>query len=276
MRIHHLNCGCMCPVGGPIFDGVSRGLLGKLVCHCLLVETDNDGLVLIDTGFGVNDIEHRFPRLSMFYCALLDIRFKHELTAKAQIEELGFRCEDVRHVVLTHLDFDHAGGLDDFPHAAVHMMAQEAEAAQHRSGFVGRRRYRPQQWGDRSRWRTYPQPRGEPWFGFEAVRQLQGLPPEILLIPLAGHTRGHAGVAIDTGVGWLLNAGDAYFYHEEVGRPDRRCTPGLAWYQTMMEVDRKARLANQQRVRALSLRPDAGVRIFCSHDRVEWERYAAA
>ena len=30
---------------------------------------------------------------------------------------------------------------------------------------------------------------GEDWFGFEAVRQLQGLPPEILLVPLKGLNR---------------------------------------------------------------------------------------
>jgi hypothetical protein len=38
MRIHHLNCGCMCPVGGRLWDGVSRGLTANLVCHCQLIE----------------------------------------------------------------------------------------------------------------------------------------------------------------------------------------------------------------------------------------------
>jgi glyoxylase-like metal-dependent hydrolase (beta-lactamase superfamily II) len=36
-----------------------------------------------------------------------------------QVQRLGFDPRDVRHIVLTHLDFDHAGGLDDFPHATV-------------------------------------------------------------------------------------------------------------------------------------------------------------
>ena len=31
--------------------------------------------------------------------------------------------EDVTDIVLTHLDFDHAGGLDDFPAATVHLRA---------------------------------------------------------------------------------------------------------------------------------------------------------
>ncbi|MGP3965322.1 hypothetical protein ACTWPT_56180 [Nonomuraea sp. 3N208] len=46
------------------------------------------------------------------------------------------------------------------------------------------------------------------------MRQLNGLPPEILLIPLAGHSRGHSGVAVDTGATWLLHAGDAYFFRD--------------------------------------------------------------
>ena len=36
------------------------------------------------------------------------------------------------------------------------------------------------------------------------------------MVPLPGHTLGHAGVAIDTPDGWLLNAGDAYFYRHEM------------------------------------------------------------
>jgi len=42
----------MCPVGGVLFDSFSKGIYAHLVCRCLLIETDRDGLVLVDTGFG--------------------------------------------------------------------------------------------------------------------------------------------------------------------------------------------------------------------------------
>ena len=58
MRIHHLNCGTDCPLGGALFDGRSVGPLGRLVCHCLLIETDAHGLVLVDTGYGLRDVAH--------------------------------------------------------------------------------------------------------------------------------------------------------------------------------------------------------------------------
>ncbi|MCC5644322.1 MBL fold metallo-hydrolase [Nostoc sp. CHAB 5824] len=272
MRIHHLNCGCMCPIGGALFDGFSRGLTACLVCHCLLIET-NQGLVLIDTGFGQRDIQAPLSRLSPFFMNLNRIKFEQKYTAVAAIEQLGLNPRDVRHIVLTHLDFDHAGGLEDFPEATVHVMLSEIEAAKERHGFVSSRRYRPGQWDEVKNWKYYS-PGGEPWFGFEAVRNLEGLPPEILLIPLVGHTRGHAGIAVETSEGWLLHAGDAYFYRHEIGSPKRVCTPGLRAYQSFMEVDRKARLDNQDRLRALSLDHSSEVRLFCSHDAIEFKTFA--
>ena len=268
MRIHHLNCGCMCPVGGALWDGASRGLTAHLTCHCVLAETEA-GLVLVDTGFGIDDMERPLPRLSALFLQTNRIQLDPALTARRQIEGLGFQARDVRHIVLTHLDFDHAGGLEDFPEAVVHVMGPELDAAERREGFIGRRRYRPQQWDGVRHWQRYDH-HGERWFGFEAVRDLRGLPPEILLVPLYGHSEGHAGVAIQTGEGWLLNAGDAYFYRHEVDRPTRYCPPAARGYQNLMAVDRDARDHNQDRLRRLA-QERRDVRIFCSHDPIEFE-----
>ncbi len=142
MRVHHLNCGCMCPVGGPLMDGFSRGPTATLICHCLLVETDQ-GLVLVDTGFGVRDVTRPYQRISPLFIHLNRIQFDRRATALHQVEALGFSRRDVRHIVLTHLDFDHAGGLEDFPDATVHVMGVELDQARDPHGFIARRRYRP-------------------------------------------------------------------------------------------------------------------------------------
>jgi glyoxylase-like metal-dependent hydrolase (beta-lactamase superfamily II) len=278
MKIHHLNCGTDCPLGGALFDGRSKSVTGRLVCHCLLLETDR-GLVLVDTGYGLRDVDHPHrrpqPRITRAMRTMLNIKLREEETAIRQIERLGFSPADVRHIVLTHLDFDHAGGLEDFPNATVHLMDAEFSAATGpRRGFVPRNRYRPSQFDEVRDWRRYGG-QGEPWFGFPTVRDLEGLPPEILLVPLPGHTWGHAGVAIQSDGGWLLHAGDAYFYRREVRQAKRQCTPGLRWYQNLMEVDRQARFANQVRLRRLSLDQAGQVRLICAHDPVEFERCAA-
>lgn len=76
-------------------------------------------------------------------------------------------------------------------------------------------------------------------------------------------------MALDTGDGWRLLAGDAYFHEDEMGER-YRCPPGLRFYQWMMELDRDARLHNQDRLRALC-RDARDIDVFCSHDIAEFE-----
>lgn len=271
MRIHHLNCGTMCPWGGGLMDGHGPGT-ATLVCHVLLVETPDSGLVLVDTGLGLRDA--RDPtRLSPFFRTLNRPLLRDTQTAFHQVRRLGFDPRDVRHIVLTHLDFDHAGGIEDFPWATVHVMDDELAAATRAAedpvaSFIARNRYRARQWNSAVRWRPY-RPDGEGWHGFPAVRGLDGLPPDILLIPLVGHTEGHAGVAVRVRGGWRLHAGDAYFHALEMDVDRPRCPPGLRAYQTMMEVDRASRLRNQQRLRGLIRERGGEVAVFCAHDRAE-------
>jgi glyoxylase-like metal-dependent hydrolase (beta-lactamase superfamily II) len=152
------------------------------------------------------------------------------------------------------------------------MMQQERDDAMAQTTWLDRQRFRPQQWSSWNRWRVYRAGSTDRWFGFECVRELTGLPPEILLVPLPGHTFGHAGVAVRTSDRWLLQAGDAYFYHREMSATDPWCTPGLRLYQTLMEMDRGARLANQERLRRLRHVHGGELELFCSHDPIEFER----
>lgn len=55
----------------------------------------------------------------------------------------------------------------------------------------------------------------------------------------------------------------------------RRCTPGLRAYQRLMEVDAASRIANQARLRALSIDRRDAVTLTCAHDPLEWERCRA-
>ena len=77
----------------------------------------------------------------------------------------------------------------------------------------------------------------------------------MLLVPLAGHSRGHTGVAIRTGEGWLLHCGDAYFHHGEIATPPS-CPPGLRFFQNLnTPTDDQRPQANQERLRELAAAP---------------------
>ncbi|MFZ5755902.1 MAG: MBL fold metallo-hydrolase [Pseudomonadota bacterium] len=272
MRIHHLNCGTMCPHGGKLI-GTPGGWLspGRMVCHCLLVES-NDGLVLVDTGMGTGDLADPAGSLGRPFVALTRPVLDPAETALAQVRALGFSPDDVRHIVVTHLDLDHAGGIPDFPKAQVHVHAKEHAAAM-KPSLREKARYRPAHFRHQPQWALHSES-GERWFGFDAVRALPGAGDDVLMIPLHGHTRGHCGVAVRSGEGWLLHGGDAYFHHGELQDPPY-CPPGLTLFQNIVQMDRTTRLANQERLRALAQAKAGTVRIFSAHDPVELERLAA-
>lgn len=270
MRIHHLNCGTMRPPGRRLLDGTGGWAEpARLVCHCLLIEAP-DGLVLVDTGFGLEDVARPGETLARPFRGLVRPVLDADETAARQVERLGFRRDDVRHVVLTHLDVDHAGGLRDFPSAQVHVSAAELHAARNPLTLGERERYRSTQWAHGPAWVEH-ETRGERWHGFDAVRDLPGLPPELLLVPLTGHTRGHTGVAVDTGDGWLLHAGDAYFHRAQVATPST-CPPGLRAFQFLVQADLTTRLHNVARLAELNR--DPGVTVVSAHDPVEFDRAA--
>ena len=62
-RIHHLDCTTLCPASAALInDGGAIFQRGRMVCHCLLIEGD-DGLVLVDTGLGTEDLADPERRL---------------------------------------------------------------------------------------------------------------------------------------------------------------------------------------------------------------------
>lgn len=260
-RVHHLNTASI--------QGIS--VLGQhLVCHVLLLETTDSGLVLVDTGLGRKDYLDMSGRLGWQFNRVYARPFiDTSLAAVEQIKALGLDPRDVRHIVQTHLDLDHVGGLADFPDAFVHVHATELDAAQRRDGLRAKHRYRPKMlFEHHPKWRTCTHG-GDPWMGFDAVRGLDGLGDDILMVPLFGHTHGHCGIAVDSGRGWLLDCGDAYFDAREVKLPTRKCGPGPELFQLMVTTERDKRRHNQDRLRALHAdHPE--IDMFCGHNPFEY------
>jgi glyoxylase-like metal-dependent hydrolase (beta-lactamase superfamily II) len=260
MNVVHLNCGTFHIFGQ------------TLVCHCLLVETDA-GLTLVDAGVGLDDLRHPSLRMQRWLTPVLD----EAATAAAQVVALGHRVEDVRHIVLTHLDSDHVGGVEDFPNAVVHVHRAELDAALNASstGLWGRVRYRPAQWALlTARLRPHRGSRRDRRFDLPVVEQLD-LPAGVQMVELPGHTWGHCGLVVDLGSRVLLHAGDAYFRRSEI-------TPGAGWLPRSLSfgsrLDRLGRVgawaASLAAVRRIAAEEDA-VDVFCTHDPDELRKAQA-
>ncbi|HNY65837.1 MAG TPA: MBL fold metallo-hydrolase [Deltaproteobacteria bacterium] len=259
MKVHHLNCGNM---------RVHRTEEATAVCHCLLVETGS-GLVLVDSGIGTVDMAEPGRLGHMHH--ILRIARRKEDTALFQVRNLGFSAGDVQDIVLTHLDSDHTGGIRDFPHARVHVSRSEFDAAVRPSTFRERNRYSRAHLGPVKRWETYDMVSPEAWYGFDCFRGLRGLPEDILLVRLPGHTRGHCGVAVREDGRWLLLAGDAYYHHRQMDSQ-----PGCPLYLTILQqvAHMQFDLASQTKNRLRDVVNTASdeVSVFCTHDPVEFSR----
>lgn len=136
--VHHINCG-----------SIQAGPEMKAACHCLLLE-DPDGMALVDAGIGLLDVQHPDERIGRGLIESVGFLFDETDTAVRQVEGLGFTTGAVRHVVLTHADPDHVGGLADFPHAQVHLSEEE-----HAALNSGNPRYLPIQFSHGPQWTTY-------------------------------------------------------------------------------------------------------------------------
>ncbi|MDR6545200.1 glyoxylase-like metal-dependent hydrolase (beta-lactamase superfamily II) [Chryseobacterium rhizosphaerae] len=249
-RIHHLNC---VRVVIPMNDDI--------IGHCLLIE-ENDQLVLIDTGVGIQDVENPDQRLGKDLIEAVGFQLDIELTAFHQIQKLGLNPAHVKHCIISHLDPDHTGGLADFPDAAVHCSTEElinfySENPRYLQGHLAH----------------HPEiieysASDKLWFGLEARRIHTGLETEIMLIPLFGHTLGHCGVAIHWEGKWLLYVGDAYYLRAELEdeyHPVSELTAARA-------DDNEKRLESLEKLKKL-VREHPEIEVFGYHDREEFSKF---
>ena len=183
----------MCPHGRRLLAG-EGGLLepAEVVCHCLLIETD-DGLVLVDTGFGVEDTRD----LGRLGAAFRLMRPKARARRDGAQAGRGARLRRRRRA--PHRRHPPRPRPLRRPARLPRRRGPRLRAASWRrrctrSCRTGRATAACH-WDHGPKWVRHDV-EGDEWFGFEGVRILPGTGAEMLLVPLAGHSRGHSGVAL--------------------------------------------------------------------------------
>ena len=259
LSIEHTTLGLM----GPIVYTATR----VMPVHCVIIQI-GERVILIDSGFGMREMLEPNSLLGDDVLWRVSPLIDTRLTAFERLQARGIQAEQVTDIVLTHMDYDHAGGVHDFPNATIHVSQEELDSFESSRQRAAYRRY---QIARTARVKTYTAS-SERWFDLEA-RSLQ-LPDELeaKLVPLPGHTLGHCGVAYREDGRWSLHAGDGYF---DSKLNFIKQAPGLP-IEVAFQTDTRLRQASLRKLQVLKAEHADEINLFCTHDQQEFADWTSA
>ena len=194
-EIHWLNGGAFELDGGTMFGAVPKVLWSKKfptadnyirLVNCPLLIKTPAALLMVETGLG-NKLTAKQKQI---------FRLSREWDVPGDLRKLKIAREDIDYVILTHCDFDHAGGI-----------VMQDEAGRERLTFPGARHViQETEWYDA----THPNRRSAHTYwahNFSALQNskklmlVQGrktICPGVEIIHTGGHTRGHQIVRLES------------------------------------------------------------------------------
>lgn len=189
--------------------------------YCWLIRGNNRN-ILVDTGFSACSAKARNRSFLQ--------------TPETALTQLGVHTKDIDNLILTHLHYDHAGNVDAYPAAQIHLQDAEMHYATGRYMCYGAMRL---------------------FFSVDDVatvlkRVYEGrvtfhdgdaeITPGIELYKIGGHTPGLQIVRVMTRRGWIVLASDAMHYYRNYH--DKNPFPGIVHVDKMLEgYDRISALA---------------------------------
>ena len=235
----------------------------------LFVIQHRDGLILFDTGIDpaiMSDKGYIRQAIGRF---LLPRIFRLHISAQDRLDHVlaraGFSASDVRKAVISHLHFDHVGGIAQIPQADLLVSSREwamlSEPHPEREWILREHIEIPS-----AKWRQVSfQPTDDPLFEvFDGVVDVAG-DGSMILLPTPGHTPGSMSMLIRR-PGWapILLVADLTY---EADLLEQDVIPGTG--------DRDALLASFAKVRRLKEKLP-GLVIIASHDAKAGELLAQA
>jgi glyoxylase-like metal-dependent hydrolase (beta-lactamase superfamily II) len=169
-----------------------------------------EGLILVDTGETARVHERGYhPRWHPFFRRSSQFQVTPDDELGPQLRNLGVRAREIRHVVITHLHTDHAGGVAHVVGQQTWVHPIEWRRAQ---GFGGQvQGYLPTRWPQW--WDPQPLRFESHAFGPFPERMSLTRRGDIFVVPTPGHTPGHVSVVVQ-GTPTIFIAGDTSYTEE--------------------------------------------------------------
>ncbi len=231
IKIHAFRTGAVRSVEGAAFAGGSWTSIVEMGAWAFVIEHPTGGLIVFDTGISQRariEPEHFVGWLGA-KLGMLDVPAGVGLAE--QMRAAGFDPGDVKLVVISHLHFDHTGGIPDFPNAIVVVSAAEKAWVEHglgRMDFVD-----TDVLAGLARWQAVDYQAEKPLATLLAAHDLLG-DGSILTVDLSGHTPGSTGMIVRTADAPVLLTGDAAWMEKSWRWPARPITAfdmALWWEQ---------------------------------------------
>ncbi len=241
MRLFAFTCGWLTGAAGLFLDGAAGRL--RVPVPAFLIDHPR-GRVLFDTGLHP-DVQHDPHGRLGFLADALPPEFRAGDEVTARLEALGVEAADVDRVVLSHLHFDHAGGLATLPNARLVVQRREWAAGQD-SDQAAALGLAPHDFDH-----------GHDLELVDGAHDLFG-DGRVVCLPTHGHTPGHQSLLVRLGGGDVVLTADACYLRRTM---DAEHLPPNPW-------DADAMRASLRRLRAFR---DAGARVIYGHDAEAWE-----
>ena len=228
----------------------------KLLHASLLIEHP-EGNLLFDTGLG-RQIDQAFAHNSWWQRELF--AYENVNPALDQMLAEGLSEQHVSAIILSHLHWDHTGGLPDFPNTPVWVQPQGLDQAQHRAH---RPAFLPELL-ENAQWSELALSQRE-YLGFEQTLDIYQ-DGRLILVDLSGHSEGHVGLFVNLDSGrQLFFIGDSCWVIE--GIKENKPRPSIVDFISPVDWSREMNDDVIEKIHNLSLKNPTLV-IVPAHDEI--------